>query len=171
MRPIARTAAFLAGCVCLVGLAGCGGDDSDSTPATATATPTAGPIVFSGENNRLNAYDPNNGFLKETVVPSNADAPGGAGRDLNGQICFRRDAQGLHFIGGEDTNLGSGHATAGWGFFTLTGTRVGDLHYEEIGKLIPTYQQTPDEAENYGCGFLSDGRLLTTDVGNQASGT
>ena len=163
------------GCVCLMGVVGCGDDDDGSTsaPPTATATPTAAPksvIVFSGEGNRLNAYDPADNFRKQTVVPSNADAPGGVGRDLNGQICFRRDAQGLHFIGGEDTNQGSAHATAGWGYFTLTGTQVGSLHYEEIGKLIPTYQQTPDEAENYGCGFLSDGRLVTTDVGDQASG-
>ncbi|HVO24680.1 MAG TPA: hypothetical protein VMW56_13730 [Candidatus Margulisiibacteriota bacterium] len=178
MRLRLWTAASLTGCICVVALLGCG-DDSDSTPPaptptrTATATPTVRPssvVVFNGENNRLNAYDPADGFRKQTVVPSNADAPGGVGRDLNGQICFRRDAQGLHFIGGEDTNQGAGHATAGWGYFTLTGTRVGDFHYQEIGKLIPTYQQTPDEAENYGCGFLSDGRLVTTDVGNQASG-
>ena len=180
MRLNLSTAATLATTVCLAALIGCG-SDSASTPlptatgtatptATATQTPTAAVVVFNGENNRLNAYDPADNFRKQTVVPSNADAPGGAGRDLNGQICFRRDAQGLHFIGGEDTNQGAGHATAGWGYFTLTGTRVGDFQYEEIGKLIPTYQQTPDEAENYGCGFLSDGRLLTTDVGNQASG-
>jgi hypothetical protein len=177
MRQIAAAVAVFAGCVGLATLMGCG-DDSGSSPTstatpTATATPTLGPsavVVFSGENNRLNAYDPADNFRKQTVVPSNADAPGGVGRDLNGQICFRRDTQGLHFIGGEDTNQGSMHATAGWGYFTLTGTRVGDFKYQEIGKLIPTYQQTPDEAENYGCGFLSDGRLVTTDVGDQASG-
>ena len=163
------------GCVCLMGVVGCGDDDDGSTsaPPTATATPTAAPksvIVFSGEGNRLNAYDPADNFRKQTVVPSNADAPGGVGRDLNGQICFTRDAQGLHFIGGEDTNQGTSHDTAGWGFFTLTGTKVGDFQYQEIGKLIPTYQPTADGAENYGCGFLSDGRLVTTDVGNQAAG-
>jgi hypothetical protein len=36
--------------------------------------------------------------------------------------------------------------------------------------LTPTYQGGPEGAENYGCGFLQDGRLATTDVGNQAFG-
>ena len=164
MRQFRTECSVFVGCVCLMGLVGCGGDSGSNTPATQSV------IVFNGEDNRLNAYDPADNFRKQTVVPSNADAPGGVGRDLNGQICFRRDASGVHFIGGEDTNQGSVHATAGWGYFTLTGTRVGELQYQEIGKLIPTYQTTADEAENYGCGFLSDGRLVTTDVGNQASG-
>ena len=103
------------GCVYVMSLVGCGDDDSGSFAAPPTAAPKS-VIVFSGEGNRLNAYDPADNFRKQTVVPSNADAPGGVGRDLNGQICFRRDAQGLHFIGGEDTNQGSGHATAGWGY-------------------------------------------------------
>jgi hypothetical protein len=165
MRCFLMIGTVLLGSLSLGVLAGCGDDDSDfATP------PMRSVIVFNGEANRLNAYDPADGFRKQTVVPSNADAPGGVGRDLNGQICFRRDGGAVHFIGGEDTNQGQGHATAGWGYFTLTGTRVGDLGYEEIGKLIPTYQQTPDAAENYGCGFLADGRLVTTDVGDQASG-
>ena len=124
-------------------------------------------IVFNGENNRLGAYDAS-GFRKQ-IFPNNSDAPG-IGRDSNGEICFTRDAQGIHFILGEDTNQGASHETAGWGYFTLTGTQVGSFQYQEIGKLTPTYQPTPDGAENYGCGFLSDGRLLTTDVGNQATG-
>jgi len=131
------------------------------------AVPGRSIIVFNGENNRLNAYN-SSSFAKQTF-PSNADDPG-IGRDLNGQVCFTRDASGIHFILGEDTNQGSSHETAGWGYFTLTGTRVGSLGHTEIGKLTPTYQFTPDGAENYGCGFLSDGRLLTTDVGNQATG-
>jgi hypothetical protein len=131
---------------------------------------TAG-IIFNGETNRLNAYQPGPGFPKQTVIPSAADVPGGVGRDLNAQICFTRGPQGqVRFIAGEDTNQGSEHASAGWGFFELTGTRVGEFAFEQIGKIIPTYQTTADDAENYGCGFLSDGRLLTTDVGNQAMG-
>lgn len=135
-------------------------------------TVTTAGIVFNGENNRLHAYQPGPGFPKQTVIPSNGDAPGGVGRDLNAQICFTRGPQGqVRFIGGEDTNQGGEHATAGWGFFELTGTEVGQFQFQQIGKLIPTYQQTADEAENYGCGFLSRGRLVTTDVGNQAQGT
>ena len=130
---------------------------------------TAG-IVFNGEANRLAAYQPGPRFAKQVVIPSGNDAPG-VGRDLNGQICFTRGPQGqIRFIGGEDTNQGASHATAGWGLFELTGSRVGDFGFEQIAKMLPTYQTTEDGAENYGCGFLSDGRLLTTDVGNQADG-
>jgi hypothetical protein len=75
------------------------------SPTATVSVPSV--VVFNGENNRLNAYDPADDFRKQTVVPSNHDAPGGVGRDLNGQICFKRDAQGLHFIGGEDTNQGA----------------------------------------------------------------
>ena len=48
--------------------------------------------------------------------------------------------------------------------------RSAKLSAKQIGKLMPTYQGSLDNAENYGCGFLPDGRILTTDVGNQASG-
>jgi len=137
-------------------------------PPTVT---TAG-LVFNGEGNRLNVYEPGPGFFKQTLIPSAADVPGGEGRDLNAQICFTRGPAGqIRFIGGEDTNQGGGHNSAGWGFFELSGAvQIGLLDFNQIGKLIPTYQTTADGAENYGCGFLSDGRLVTTDVGNQASG-
>lgn len=131
---------------------------------------TSAGIVFNGEANRLAAYQPGPRFEKQVVVPSDRDAPG-VGRDVNGQICFTRGPQGeTRFIAGEDTDQGASHATAGWGLFELSGSRVGDFGFEQIGKLLPTYQTTEDGAENYGCGFLSDGRLLTTDVGNQAGG-
>ena len=52
----------------------------------------------------------------------------------------------------------------------LEGGAVGDLSATQVGKLTPTYQGSGDNAENYGCGFLSDGRVLTSDVGNQANG-
>ena len=41
---------------------------------------------------------------------------------------------------------------------------------EETAKLVPTFQSSGDNAENYGCGILSDGRVVTTDVGDQANG-
>lgn len=138
----------------------------DGCPAVATS---AG-IVFNGEANRLAAYQPGPQFEKQVVVPSDNDAPG-VGRDMNGQICFTRGPQGqIRFIAGEDTDQGASHATAGWGLFELSGSQVGEFDWEQLGKLLPTYQPPTDIAENYGCGFLSDGRLLTTDVGNQAGG-
>lgn len=143
--------------VCLMG--GCGGGDQ-------TVTSTKSPIVFNGENNRLNAYDPADNFRKQTVIPSHRDDPLN-GLDINGQICFFPDGS-RRFIAGEDT--GQPNPPQGWGIFQLKGTSVGQLSATKIGKLTPTYQSSADNAENYGCGFLRDGRVLTTDVGDQASG-
>jgi hypothetical protein len=128
-------------------------------------------IVFGAEANRLHAYDGTVAgapFPEQTVIPSSDDDPTN-GRDINAQICFRRADNGaLYFIAGEDTN--QPNPPQGWGYFRLDGDSVGSLSATQVGKLTPTYQPTPDNAENYGCGFLNDGRLFTTDVGNQAGG-
>jgi sugar lactone lactonase YvrE len=141
-------------------LGGCGSDNRSSS------TSAAMPIVFNAENNRLHAYDPADGFRRQTVIFSHADDPLN-GLDINGQICFARDGS-RRFIAGEDT--GQPNPPQGWGVFQLHGTRVGALSATRLNRLVPTYQQSLDNAENYGCGFLSDGRLLLTDVGDQAGG-
>ncbi len=129
-------------------------------------------IVFGGEGNRLNAYDAETG-AKQTVIPSAADDPAG-GRDINAQICFDPSddpSSGVrHFIAGEDTGQvtqGEERAGQGWGWFELRGDSIGGLTWTQVGKFEPTYATDSDNPENYGCGFLSDGRLLTTDVGDQ----
>ena len=148
----------LAGLGLLVGLAGL-------TPSVdAQTAPTV--IVFSGEDNRLNVYDGATG-QKQTVIPSADDDPV-AGLDLNAQICFDPDHP-TRFIAGEDTN--QPNPPQHWGYFELHGTALGSFTTTELGRLTPTYQGTLDNAENYGCGFLSDGRLVTTDVGEQQPGT
>lgn len=131
-------------------------------------SPATAGIVFNAEANRLHAYQPGPGFPRQVVIPSDRDAPG-SGRDINGQICFTRGPEGqIRFIAGEDTGQGPAHTTAGWGLFELSG-EFPNYTWQQINKFRPTYQEG-DEAENYGCGFLSDGRLVTTDVGNQDSG-
>jgi hypothetical protein len=129
------------------------------------ANPASQPIVFSGEGNRLNAYAPDDDDRKQTVIQTRSQDPGGL--DINAQICFDPDGS-RRFIAGEDT--GQPDPPQGWGFFQLEGDEVGALSATQVGKLTPTYQGSLDNAENYGCGFLSDGRLVTSDVGNQAGG-
>lgn len=141
-------------------LAGCGNDDGSGGGGVQST------IVFNAETNRLNAYDVTDGFTKQTVIPSHADDPQD-GLDINGQICFTRDGS-RHFVAGEDT--GQPIDPAGWGFFRLDGREIGDLSATAVGKMVTTFQTSMNNGEPYGCGFLSDGRLLTTDVGNQASG-
>lgn len=133
--------------------------------ARPSKTSTKDVIVFNGEGNNLNAYTADPPFTKQTVIRNhNADPKG---LDINAQICFFPDGSN-RFIAGEDT--GQPNPPQGWGIFQLRGKQVGKLSAKQVGKLTPTYQSSSDNAENFGCGFLSDGRVLTTDIGNQASG-
>jgi hypothetical protein len=123
-----------------------------------------GVIVLNGQGNDLDAYSGTEPFKHQLVIQNhNADPKG---RDINAQICFFPD--GKTFIAGEDT--GQPDPLQGWGIFKLKGAKVGKLKTKQIGKLQPTYQGASDNAENYGCGILSDGRVVTSDIGNQASG-
>ena len=149
------------------------GAGSTSTAVTSSTTTVPGlpsvPLVFNGDGNNLDAYalgpDGAGAFPTQRVDTTIEDDPNG--RDINGQICFFPDGSG-HFIAGEDTHQPD--PPQGWGIFQLQGSELGNMSVEQQGKLTPTYQPTADNAENYGCGFLSDGRLMITDVGNQAEG-
>ena len=125
-----------------------------------------GVIVFNGEGNNLNAYAAEPPFTKQTVIRNHDDDPQ-KGLDINAQICFFPGGSN-RFIAGEDT--GQPNPPQGWGIFQLRGTQVGKLSAKQVGKLTPTYQPSSDNAENYGCGFLSDGRVVTTDIGDQLPG-
>jgi hypothetical protein len=166
-------------------LAACSDDDGDTASDDSAATTTEGPgssttiagggadadsgqpIVFSGQGNNLVAYDSTAPFESQVVITNANDDPEN-GRDINAQICFWDDPElGRLFIAGEDT--GQPDPPAGWGIFRLDGAVVGELAATQIGKLTPTYQPGEDP-ENLGCGLLSDGRMVTTDIGNQAGG-
>ncbi len=166
VRPLAAALA-----VALLVVAGCGDDDdggasdAGSGGGDAAADEVAGagaPIVFSTEGNNLNAYVGEEPFEKQTVIPTVADDPDGM--DINGQLCFFPDDP-HRLIAGEDT--GQPERTPGWGIFEIEGDEVGDLSATEVGRLVPSYQDDPD---NYGCGVLSDGRVVTTDLGNKVEG-
>lgn len=133
-------------------------------------------FVFNGEGNRLNAYDAATG-KKQTVIWSASDPATTDGRehkDLNAQICFREFNGDTYFIAGEDTGQdedpdSAGYGRPGWGWFRLDGEGRGDvtrLRTRQAGKLVPTYTQETGQ-ENYGCGFLDNGVLVLSDVGDQ----
>ena len=138
----------------------------------AATTAAASTLLFSPEGNRLNVYDADTG-AKRTLIRSFADAPDDpASRDINGQICFGEADGRRVFISGEDT-VGAGgggshgERIAGWGVFELAGNALETLSATQIGKLNPTYAGDPD---NFGCGFLEDGRLVTSALGNTLPG-
>jgi hypothetical protein len=140
-----------------------GGRNADADAATTTAAEPTDVIVLSTEGNNLNAYEAEPPFRKQTVIRTAADDPDGL--DINGQVCVLPDGSG-RFVAGEDT--GQPERPAGWGIFELDGNAVGELEAREVARLVPTYQT--EGPENYGCGVLSDGRIVTTDIGNQAIG-
>jgi hypothetical protein len=149
--------------------AGCGGSSGDPEP-----------VLFGAEGNRLRAYTTTGEPRSQIVIEAAAreDGSGGGGstsdatlrRDVNGQICFlpseRRRSR--RFVMGEDT--GQPAVTPGWGVFELHGVAVGDFSAEQVGRLVTTFQPPAGTADPYGCGVLSDGRIVTTDIGNNASG-
>jgi len=149
---------------------GDGGDDAGGGgPATTAGDEAPEAIVLSTEGNNLNAYEPDPPFRKQTVIHTAADDP--EGLDINGQVCMLPGAEGAEsgkqrFVAGEDT--GQPERTPGWGIFELEGAAVGGLEAREVARLVPTYQT--EGPENYGCGVLSDGRIVTTDIGNQVTG-
>ncbi len=159
-------------------------DDGAAAPSTTeraatTTTAPAGPaeaIVFNGQGNNLDAYattpDDDGTFATQRVFET-VDTDPEKGRDLNAQLCFLGSPEGdeIWFIGGEDTGQDDPDRPAGWGIFRLEGSEVGELEATQIGKLETTFQPSNDNPENYGCAVLPDGRVLTTDVGNQASGS
>lgn len=132
-------------------------------------------IVLNGEANRLNVYDTATG-RKRTMIPNAEEAPG-VGLDINAEICFVPDgvswkpAGETWFIAGEDTEQGvaaPGVLKMGWGLFRLTGDTFDSLAAQQVGKLVPdSFVTAESNPENYGCGVLPDGRIVTGDVGDQ----
>jgi hypothetical protein len=162
--------------VLALGASACSSSSKSSSEPPSTASSTAPPranlpaetLVFNGQGNDLAAYSPAPPFAKQ-IVDHHRDDAHPDGLDINGQICFDPRHPG-RFVAGEDTlQTTTGHP--GWGILQLEGSELGKLSIHEVGKLVPTYQPSNDNPENYGCGFLPDGRIITTDVGNQASGT
>ena len=129
-------------------------------------------VLFSPEGNNLWAYETTPPFMAQKVNAANHTFDGSAGNpsgwDINGQVCsFTKN--GKHYlITGEDTHQPD--PPAGWGIFELSGTRVGEFALNRVARLVPTYQLSENGPDNYGCGVLSDGRVVTTDIGNEAAG-
>jgi hypothetical protein len=130
------------------------------TETIAATTPCDEPqLVYSTEGNRLRRYDIDTidipPLVEDILIERASIDP--EGRDINGQVCLVPDGTG-RFIAGEDT--GQPTPPAGWGVFDPDGTQV--------GKLTATYFVAG--AEPFGCAFDPQGRLFTSEVGEQAIG-
>jgi len=118
----------------------------------------AGQVLYSPEGNRLRRYDIDTikqPPLLDDVFIERASGDPVRGRDINGMVCLFPDGSG-RFIAGEDT--GQPTIPPGWGVFDSTGTQV--------GKLAATYNVDPGDP--FGCAFDAQGRLFTTEIGNDS---
>jgi DNA-binding beta-propeller fold protein YncE len=128
---------------------------ASSGPATGD-----GEWLYASEGNRLRRFAIDSieaRPLVEDVLVEQASLDPEAGRDVNGMLC-RVPNGGGRFVAGEDT--GQPNPPPGWGVFAADGTQV--------GKLTATYRV--EGAEPFGCAFDREGRLFTTEVGNQGFG-
>src|SRR5262245_21663037 len=157
------------------------GDDSSTSSTTSDApdgsTTTTGAgvsaeaesVLWSPEGNNLWAYSTAAGeslpptFASQLVNTNNDEDPDGW--DINGQVCTLPDGR---IITGEDTH--QSNPPAGWGIFEVSGSAVGDLGVERVTRLVPSFPGDDEEPDTYGCGVLSDGRVVTTTIGNTALG-
>jgi DNA-binding beta-propeller fold protein YncE len=122
--------------------------------------------VLTAQGSELDAYATTRPFVTQTVVPSPLASRDGV--DVSGQICVDPTDRN-RFVAVDRTGAADGRI--GWGVFELSGSALGKLSATETGRLVPTFQPSVDGPAPFGCGFLPDGRLLTTDVGNRSSGT
>jgi hypothetical protein len=115
----------------------------------------------------LDAYEAVPPFRSVALVPGD-DTGGPDGTAVNGQVCLFPDGTRRFAVGAADAARDP--TTTGWAVFQLEGTTVDDLQAEERSRLVPRFTPGPDPPTPAGCGFLSDGRLVTTDVGTRADG-
>ena len=142
------------------------GVSGTTAPTTTTTTVPLGPaIVLSAQSSQLDAYATTRPFTSQVVVPSPAADRDGV--DVSGQICFD-PANPRRFVAVDQTAAADGQS--GWGVFEISGRALGKLSAKELARLVPTYQPASTGAAPFGCAFLPNGRLLTTDLGNPTTG-
>jgi len=134
--------------------------------AVTTTVPQDQGVVFSAVDGNIDAYLSVAPFTKQRVV---AAGTGPEGTTPHGQICFAPDATKRFVIAETRTPRGF-PATAGWGIYQLTGDNIDTFRVRRVGGWDSPGDMSVDSPTTYGCTFLSDGRLFTTDVGNQRSG-
>ena len=133
---------------------------------TTTPVPLGPAIVLSAQGSQVDAYATTRPLVTQTVVPSPAADRNGV--DVGGQICFDPTTPN-RFVAVDRTAAADGQV--GWGVFELSGHSLGKLSAKEVARLVPTFQASTDAVTPFGCSFLADGRLLTTDLGNQRAGS
>ena len=125
-----------------------------------------GYTVFNGQGNNLDAYDADPPFATQRVIHTIADDPNGL--DINAQICFFPDGS-RRFVAGEDTGQTTGDLRAG-ASSSSTGRRSATSAPPRSASWCPPTRAARTTPRTTAAASSSDGRIVTTDVGNQAAG-
>ncbi|HEY5154291.1 MAG TPA: hypothetical protein VIJ47_06125 [Acidimicrobiales bacterium] len=139
---------------------------SDGSGTSTTTTPAADAIVFTTVDGAIDAYRSVPPYTRQRVIAAGT-APDG--NEPHGQICFSPDGS-RRFVVAETKPAGATPASAGWGLYQLTGDAVGGLRVRRVSGWTSPSGPAADAPTTYGCAFLADGRLLTSDLGNQRTG-
>ena len=137
--------------------------DAATADTTTTAAP-ATPVVFSGQGNDLVAYADRRLGRLQRVFTNQEDDPE-TGRDINAQICFfptTRTASSPARTPASRTRCRARDLRA-------RGRHGGRPHGDPGGQAHPDLPGSADNAENR-LRLPADGRIVTSDVGNQANG-
>jgi hypothetical protein len=121
-------------------------------------------IILNGQNEDLVAYDSSDPTKKQVLISGGETEKVAGPSSVNGEICF--DPSGSRRFIMADDNLNPNPPNH-FALFQLKGDKIGELSVTKLLHLTPTYQK---EVSGYGCGFLADGRALTTDTGNTDTG-
>jgi len=137
-------------------VAGCGDDHSGSASSST--------LVFAPEGEDLNVYDAASG-AKQVLISGNEDESRPDIPAVNGEVCFDPTHKGRFAIADDRTQP---NPPPHWTIMQLHGSRIGELAYDELGRVTPTFQGDNDDP--VGCAYMRDGRLLTTDIGSDRLG-
>lgn len=133
---------------------------------TTTTVPEAQGVLFAATEGNIDAYLTLAPYTRQRVVASGTGPPG---TTAHGQICFTPDGS-RRFVIAETRRPAEAAATAGWGVYQLTGDDIGSFRVRRVFGWDSAGTLSADAPTTYGCAFLPDGRLFTTDVGNQRDG-
>ena len=109
-------------------------------------------------------------FRKQRVITNARQGPRRS-RHQRADLLLPRDDEGgtRWFIAGEDT--GQPNPPQGWGIFQLKGNKIGKLQAKQDREAHPDVPGLDSTTRRTtAAGSCPDGRVVTTDIGNQASG-
>ncbi len=176
VRGVRRATTLACGALALaaVVVTGCSSGSTPTTTPTSAPTTTTTPtpstteqpgknaVLFVAVSGNIDAYATQAPYSRQRVVAAGT-APDGT--EPHGQICFFPDGSRRFVVAESRPAVAGSAAAAGFGIYQLTGDDVGTYRVSRVAGVVSPSAASTTSPSTYGCAFLADGRLLTTDVG------